>query len=258
MFAQYVLKAPVSGCSGSPNFWIGLQIHLRVELSAVSGIPELERQSWRKCQHLIVSNQANLKEYRSLVIDELSEQLNQPSDIKIGLAYVYCDYRDQQEQTTMNLVGAMLKQLLATLSAIPQETTTMYEQKYRQGRQSLEGSDAIALFHSTCGAFDRTYICFDALDECKDMEPLLNTLQEMPSSVRIFTTSRKHIQKVVQRHFQQALSISVEANESDVRAFVKSRIDENRIKFADIMDERLEKEILEKIIGSSKGMLVAL
>jgi hypothetical protein len=195
--------------------------------------------------------------YSSFIIDELSDQSRTAGNLEIGLAYVYCDYRDQAQQTTTNLIGGMLKQLLAASPTFPQEIITIYEQKCQRERKSLELSDALTMLRSTCRAFNRIYLCLDALDECRDVTLLLRSLQDMPFSVRIFMTSRKHVQKAVQSHFKDALTIQIEANESDIRLLVKSKIDENRIQEPDIMDEALEKEMLEKIVAFSMGMLVA-
>jgi hypothetical protein len=194
----------------------------------------------------------------SRVIDELSDWSRKAGGQEIGLAYVYCDYRDQSQQTTVNLMGGLLKQLLVTLPELPEELITIHRQKYEQERTSLELSDAVEMFHSTCRTFNRTYICLDALDECQDVIQLLKCLQDTPSSVRLFTTSRKHIQTIVQHHFKESVTISIVANESDIKAFIKGRIEENRIQEPDIMDEKLEKEITERIVAFSKGMSVAL
>ena len=42
----------------------------------------------------------------SLVVDHLSDFHG--SNENVGIACVYCSYRDQDQQTAVNLVGAML------------------------------------------------------------------------------------------------------------------------------------------------------
>jgi len=42
----------------------------------------------------------------SLVIDSLCDE---PSEEDIAVAALYCDFRDHQEQTTANIIGAILK-----------------------------------------------------------------------------------------------------------------------------------------------------
>jgi hypothetical protein len=47
----------------------------------------------------------------SLVIDQLFHDMHN-GERRDCLAYVYCDYRDEAQQTTVNLMGALLKQTL--------------------------------------------------------------------------------------------------------------------------------------------------
>ncbi len=75
---------------------------------------------------------------RSLVIDELSDRSRHAGGSGIGLAYVYCDYRDQSHQTTVNIVGGLLKQLLSTLPRLPEDIIRLYEQKCHRERKLFE------------------------------------------------------------------------------------------------------------------------
>ena len=160
-------------------------------------------------------------------------------------------------QTTVNLIGGLLNQLLATLaSKIPEEMYAVYEQKHYRERRSAELSDLTSMYRLACQKFSRVYIGIDALDECKDstVTELLEFLHDVPSSVRIFTTSRKHIKKQIESQFEGTLEITIEASENDIRAFVESKISEDRIHDPDIMDEKLEEEIPSKIVDLSLGM----
>jgi hypothetical protein len=157
----------------------------------------------------------------------------------------------------VNLVGGLLKQLLATLPDLPEDLVEIYRQKAERERKFLELSDAITIFSSTCKTFKRTYVCLDALDECRDVIQLLKSLQNL-SSVFFFMTSRRHLQVYVQGHFKEILAIPIVASENDIRAYIKDKVDVNRTEEPEIMDDKLEGEIMDKIVASSKGMLVTL
>lgn len=144
--------------------------------------------------------------------------------------------------------------MIATLPDLPRDLVDFYRQKAERDRKSLELPDAIAQFSSICKAFKRTYICLDALDECKDVIQLLKSLKNLPCSVFLFITSRRHLQVYFQGHFKEALVIPIVASEKDIRAYIKDKIDENRTEEPEIMDDKLEKEITEKIVASSGGM----
>jgi hypothetical protein len=158
----------------------------------------------------------------------------------------------------VNLVGGLLKQLLATLPDLPKDLVEIYRQKAERDRQSLELSDAIAIFSSICKTFKRTYICLDALDECKDVIQLLKSLQNLSSSVFFFMTSRRHLQVCIQGHFKETLAIPIVVSENDIRAYIKDKVDGNRTEEPEIMDDKLKGEITDKIVTSSGGMSVTL
>lgn len=173
----------------------------------------------------------------------------------IGLAYMYCDYRDQVQQTTQNIVGAITKQLLRQLPDLPKEITAAWE-KSCNGKEPLKLAQAIEALSNVCKSFNRTFICLDALDECRDIPKLLNCLHQAPT-VRIFSTGRKHVQPIIRNHFEHTQTIHIEAKESDIQVLIKERIKEDRKKDPSLMSEQLERCITERISTLSKGMFVS-
>jgi hypothetical protein len=98
------------------------------------------------------------------VIDHLIKSNTTKSNI--GLAYIYCDYRDQKEQTTKHILGSIIKQLLRQLSTIPEDITELWH-THQDGNTPLT-LDAIAdTLPTTSKLFNQTYICLDALDELR-------------------------------------------------------------------------------------------
>jgi len=172
----------------------------------------------------------------SFVIDALSKR----EDIRI--AYMYCDYRDQLQQTTINILGALLKLLLAALPNLPKEVVATYKQT-----GPFELPVAKKMFEYIFQAHKTIYICLDALDECKDAGSLMEFFQVMPPTVRLFATGRKNVETTIHRYFQDALVIPIKANENDVRAYIKTKLDENRTVEPEALDSQLEEEIIEKI-----------
>jgi hypothetical protein len=173
----------------------------------------------------------------------------------MGSAYVYCDDRTQIQQTTENIIGAIIKQLLRQLPSLPKDFLAIWE-KHRYGEEPLELAQAIEALCNTCKLFNRTFICLDALDECRDIPKLLNSLHQAPSTVRIFSTGRQHIQPIVGKHFEHTQTIYIEAKKSDIRILINEKIKEDRKKDPSLMNEELERCITEKISALSKGMFV--
>ena len=174
---------------------------------------------------------------------------------KIGLAYVYCDYRDQKEQTTENILGAVLKQLLRLLHNIPETISELYEKRVTQGK-SLSSADAIDILRYACAQFSKVYVCLDALDEVGDLRGLLNALRDSPSSMQIFLTGRQHIQGTVQEYFKDENEIAIEAHENDIQLYFQHEIGGINDLEPDAMDQKLREVTLRKVTESAKGVLV--
>ena len=187
------------------------------------------------------------------MIDYLREHMAQGS--KIGLGYIYCDYRDQKEQTTENILGAVLKQLLGLLPEIPEAVLKLYTKRVRQ-RKPLSLTDAVDLLGIACAQFSKVYVCLDALDELRNLQGLLKQLRDSPHSMQIFITGRHHVQVTVQEYLTEGQTISIEAHESDIRRFIEYEIGGPNDIEPRAMDERLRKDILDKVVNSAKGVLV--
>lgn len=191
---------------------------------------------------------------RSLVIDYLKVQ---ECELRIGLGFVYCDYRDQKEQTSENVVGALLTQLLKCLPEIPSAVLEIHEQRVSQDRPlSLE--DSSRLLQITCAQFHRVYISLDALDELQPtyLEALLKCLCEVPSGIQLFLTGRPQVQSVIQKFAKADTGIIIEAHKNDIQSFVEHEIGGPNDLEPEAMDETLRRQIIDKVVNSAKGMLV--
>jgi hypothetical protein len=173
----------------------------------------------------------------------------------IGLAYIYCDYRDQVQQTAGNIIGAIAGQLLRQLPNLPEEIETMRKKSCnkQEAPKLVQKTEALSII---CNLFHRVFICLDALDECEEIPGLLICLRNASSVVHIFSTGRKHIQLTIESYFGPTPTIHIAAKESDVQVLVKERIYKDRMKDPSLMNDELEKHITKKVSASSKGMYV--
>ena len=194
----------------------------------------------------------------SLVIDYLSSA---GWDI---IGYLYCDYRDQGDQTETNLLGSLLAQFLACQS-LPKSTfekiLDICEAKQRKCEPlNLEMAlEMILLVVQSPSVF----ICIDAMDEL-EQETQLSFLKSVAKVVhgssghhapRLFLTGRPHIQTNVHKHLgvgEEAL-ITITANEADIRRFMEIQIAESD---SEAIDAKLKEEIMETIVAKSGGMYI--
>ncbi|KAL4947029.1 hypothetical protein BDW69DRAFT_190584 [Aspergillus filifer] len=169
----------------------------------------------------------------SLVIDELGKHIVKGS--KIGLGYVYCDYADQQAQTTENILGALLTQLLGILPEMPEGVVNHYKECANQ-KKSLSLEDAERLLHVT-----------------SDLRGLLKCLHGGPLLMHIFLTGRPYVEEAVQEHLAEGQRIIIQAHRSDIQRFIEHEIGGPNDIEPKAMDEKLRTEILEKVVDSAEG-----
>ncbi|KAB8235002.1 uncharacterized protein BDW43DRAFT_299322 [Aspergillus alliaceus] len=188
----------------------------------------------------------------SVVIDRLQELKPLGS---VGLAYLYGDYRDQKVQTIENILGVLVKQLLARLPEMPQSLLDLYEERVKQ-ENPLSLPDAERFFDLACEQFSKVFICLDALDELKDQRGLLMCLHDRPTSVQLYITGRPHLQSTVQKYFKENGDITIKAHEHDIRLYIQREIGGPNDIEPDAMDEKLKVDIENRILESAKGVFL--
>ena len=172
---------------------------------------------------------------------------------------LYCDYLDRKEQTTSNMLGAMLKQLVGR-GNIPEDIRKAFEDaKDHFGGVRSQVPQVVNMLKTAIGQRQRVVICIDGLDESLPVHRtgLLKSLraiaQEMPN-VRLFLTGRPFISGEVENHFPNARSISVSPTKEDTEAFLRIMLDEDPE--PDAMDENLRADIMEIIPKTISEMYI--
>lgn len=181
------------------------------------------------------------------MIDEL-EALSTES--ALGLAYVYVDYKDQMQQTPLNMAACLLKQLVEKVHHTAPELRSI-DKKFRARGKSFQMSDIIEFLTSISLRFPFTYIIFDALDEFNNHSrpALLSLIQELSKSqIRIFSTCRPHLRDV--RHlFKSTPQIRIVADQDDLKNFMETKLNE---RFSHLTS--LKTRIVETLSTSAQGV----
>ena len=188
----------------------------------------------------------------SIVIDDLTSRLVKPSMAKVGIAYLYSDYRDQNAQTLLPILGTLLQQFL---SMIPVAQEARDSLKKIAGNASKD--DLLALLQTTLQHLERAFICIDALDEleAKTRKHLLKEIKCLAThndSLRVFLTARTHIQVEVEIQELSNISVEITAHPDDIRSYLKREIADDAN--PDDMDETLQSEIITSLVERSQQM----
>jgi len=181
------------------------------------------------------------------VIDSLCDQAVGEDFAVVGL---YCDFLAQQEQSTENMLGAMLKQL-AGWGGISKLTREAFKKAKKEfGGRSLQLPDMLNILKKTISSIPRLFICIDALDECtpKHRRELIESLREIlrvSPSARVFLTGRPHIDDEILTCFSQVIRIPLSPTHGDIMSYLERRLDSDTDLKA--MDAELRADIIRVI-----------
>ena len=169
---------------------------------------------------------------------------------KSAVLFVYFDYQDRFNQTAIQVLRILLRQIIAQLDAIPSSIIDLYEECTSRDTP-LDLSNVLEQFTSCCRHFDSVYVLFDAFDECDDnqQEQIRSLIEELllQPSLRVMLTSRPYL-RALQKLSETALVIPISAQEPDVREFLVSRLD------GALLPQAFKNEIVDTVAQGAEGM----
>lgn len=190
----------------------------------------------------------------AIVIDNLHTQsLDDPS---VGVAYYYCNFKRQEEQTAVKILSCLLKQLCACQTSLPDVVKAVHK-KYAaiSDRPPLE--DISVALQSVASIYSKIFIAIDALDECQlnERSLFISALFDLQSKaeVNVFATSRPIME--VEKLFNEYQSIDIVASPDDIYKYVDGHISQ----LPDFVQHTpdLQEEIKMEISASVQGMSVS-
>ena len=184
----------------------------------------------------------------SLVIDKLCDEAMERDT---AVTCFYFDYATRKEQSPINMLGSLLKQLAGKFKPIPDAIIQEFEnQKKVIGGRRPQISEILTMFQIIAAGV-RTIICVDALDECvpKHRVVVLDSLGQIlrgSPNTRLFMTGRPHVRSEIKRRLGGAtVFISIEPAEDDLFEYLRERLRTDTT--PEIMDNTLEMDILKII-----------
>ena len=147
----------------------------------------------------------------------------------VSVVGLYCDFHARQEQSTTNMLGAMLKQLVSRRGISKHIRKAFREAKRAFGGRGLQLPDMVDALKKTISTLPRLFISIDAIDECtpKHRQELIESLQEIvrvSPGARVFLTGRPDIDDEIVRCFGKALRIPLSPTHSDINSYLEMRL----------------------------------
>jgi hypothetical protein len=191
----------------------------------------------------------------SIVVDDLCNRFR--NDITIGIAYIYCNFRRQDEQKVEDLLASLLKELAQYQLSLSGIVKDLYD-RHKDKRTRPSFDDLSRALQSVASLYSRVFIVVDALDECQISDGCRSRLLsevfnlQTKAGANVFATSR-FIPEITEK-FEGSTTLKIRARDEDVRSY----LDGHTIKLPSFVrgDPNLQGEIKTKIVGAVEGMYV--
>lgn len=162
---------------------------------------------------------------RSLAIDDVAQQIEESTN-KHALAYVYFDYKDQDQQTPDRIIRLLLAQILCHAKSIPLDLESFYD-KFEFAKRVPSKNILEQHLLSLRSSFILMHLFFDALDECSDQTvvaivDLIGRCKD--SGMKVFFTTRLHLAPRLNAALRSPPSISLNAHKDDLQNYLTQRL----------------------------------
>lgn len=189
----------------------------------------------------------------AIVIDYLQSKFR--DDQSTGIAYIYCNFRRQDEQRAEDLLASLLKQLAHSR---PASVKDLYD-RHQKSRTEPSFDEISRALYSVVATYSKVFIVVDALDECQtSTDSRARFLKEIfklqeNAIANIFATSRPS--KEISAYFSNCLSRTISATDEDILMFLNGKIS---LQQSDVIYDEMQDTIRSRVLEAADGMYVIL
>ncbi|KAF4636667.1 hypothetical protein G7Y89_g1421 [Cudoniella acicularis] len=191
----------------------------------------------------------------SIVVSDLCNRFR--GNGTIGIAYIYCNFRRQDEQKAESLLASLLRQLCQEKPRLVDNVKTLYDRHSdRRTRPLLD--EILGFLQSVAVTYLRVFILVDALDECQISDGcrqrFLSGLFNLQSKcgVNLFATSRSI--SSIEEEFEGDIMLEIRASEEDVRRYLDGHM--FQLPRFVVRSVELQEEIKTGIVKAVDGMFL--
>jgi hypothetical protein len=192
----------------------------------------------------------------SIVVDHLCTKFQ--NDASIGIAYLYCNFRQQKEQKPMDLLLSLIKQLLQERPSMPEKVKSIYD-RHKDKRTRPSFDEISKLLHSVVADYSRTFIIIDALDECQTSNggrrKLLSEIFNLQARTGAYFFATSRFIPEIGKEFEGSISIEIRASDDDVQRYLDGHM--SQLPACVSRSSDLQEEIKTEITKAVDGMYVS-
>lgn len=178
-------------------------------------------------------------------------------DTNIGIAYLYCNFRWQDEQNVEGLLASLLKQLAHGLYPLLESVKSLYD-SHKKNRTRLAFNELSSTLQSIATLYSRSFIVVDALDECQASDGYRTKFLteifalQAQSRANIFCTSR--FIPEINEHFKNSMRLEIRASDHDVQRYLDGHM--SQLPRCVLRNSELQGDIKAEIVKAVDGMYV--
>jgi hypothetical protein len=192
---------------------------------------------------------------RSIIVEYLRNKFGPD----VGLAVIYCNYKEAISQTPVNLMASLWRQLVLG-RPISNKVKELYTRHREPGTRPSIG-EVMEVLQSEISGYtaSNVFVVVDALDECPEdnniRQAFLAGLCAILPHIHLLVTSRQHV--AGGPDFPRCIQLNIRASDEDVRRYVEGRIADDR-RLARLIQRHisLQNEIWITVVGKAEGMYV--
>ncbi|KAI5847369.1 hypothetical protein DFP73DRAFT_378339 [Morchella snyderi] len=191
----------------------------------------------------------------SIVIDHLQSQAYAKN---FGIAYIYFSYQDQEQQDPIYVLASLIEQLFRQHQNLSRKIEIINNlNKLNTKGRNPSINELYNVLLETSRNFDRTFLVFDALDECDPSQrrfllPLFKRMGE--DCFGIFLTSRPY--EDIRNSLHLTMKIEISANREDIGMYIQQRIEEDPRARVLLRHDTFRDQIITHLIDGSKGVFL--
>lgn len=172
-----------------------------------------------------------------------------------AVAYIFCNYKDRENQTVPNLLSCLVHQLLLQKPHALIHGVAAMRESHKPTGTSPSLAEYVKVLEMAASRFASISIIVDALDECSEendeRRTLISELLKLTPVVRLLVTSRDIPQ--IRRQLQNAIHVKVKARQDDILRYIDTRIERSEQLSIHVNKDRSLRDLIRRSVASKAG-----
>jgi Cdc6-like AAA superfamily ATPase len=195
----------------------------------------------------------------AIVVNQLNVTFKK--DSSVGIAYIYCNYKEQQRQNPEDLLSSLLKQLAQQQPTMPKSVECLFTcHEAQQTRPSFD--EIIKTLHSTIQLYSKVFVVIDALDEYHGSNraghnSLLSAVFNLQRKTQLHLIATSRYVEEITSKFEGYMFKEIRAQDDDVLCYVNARMPQ-LLQSQISKHPKVQDTVREGVMKAADGMYVYL